>query len=359
MLSLIKKSLRSLATKNILVFTLFCICQMISILSIIFVYGVIVAKNEYNRSFDLGNRTFTVALDGTLDKAGLNDKIESLKADKQLKDQIKNFSLWLSDGDQPVKSDIYFEEASPLYVDAGRYFSKDDYENGTVVILLNQQLAGATIENPLEVGGTYELNGLSYEIIGLFRYPYFEIPYTSLKTIDNSVQISMVLKHCVSESTARQYGRILSDVFDTKAVQLPASQETNTITRNLFQSASAVLIALLAAINFSALYRFLLKKRQAEYSIYRMYGCTKGRGFILLLSELLIVGVGLFIVSSLLFHFGLSWVYPFMMEQITYSLTFMDYCTVLGLYLLTLLLVFIPIIKSYSSKSPADIYRQV
>lgn len=347
----------SLIKQNKLVFILFCLCQIISIISIVFVYGVFVSRDKLNNSYDIERRELTFKPSNIEDKNLLSTKFQQLESNVQLKKILQTITVWSISGDNIIKSDFRYKDPAPLYVDHGSYFNEDDYLNGNHVILINRSIAGT--DPVYNVDDNIQINGTAYKVVGVFGHEYYEIPFPSLISYDDVEQISIVLNREVEESTARQYSQIIKEIFDVNTVNLPPPITQNAITQNLFQTVSSIFIAFIAAINFSALYRFLLKERQAEYAIYRMCGCTKKRGFMLFLSELLIIGLCLFTFSSLLFHFALSWIYPYMTSKIIYAITFIDYLGIGGLYLLNLLIVFIPIINSYSSKSPIDVYRRV
>lgn len=357
-MNLLWRSLKSLVIKNKLVFVLFCLCQVVSILSIIFVYGVIVARAEYNNSFDIGNRQLHIPLEMPIGREELEQKIRLLAEDEQLHDTVEQYSVWMDAGDIRIKADMQYVEASPLFVSFGKYFTPEDFTSDNKVVLICEEIAFG--DPSYEVGDTYSVMGESYTIQGIFNSfntAYVEIPYTSLPSVEGIRRITITLKHPVDGDTAREYGKAIKELWDIVSVELPPASEASDVTENIFQMSGSLLIALLAAINFSALYRFLLRRRQSEYAIYRMYGCTKTKGFLLLFGELLIVGGVLFILSSLIFHFGLSWIYPYMHEGVPYALSLKDYLVVCGLYFLNILIVFTPIIKKYSGSSPVDIYR--
>lgn len=357
-MKLLWKSMQALIVKNRLVFILFCLCQVVSILSIIFVYGVIVARQEYNNSFDIENRQLHIPLDTPMTSEELEQKIQLLDEDERLHDTVEQYAVWLAEGDILIQANFQYVKASPLFVDYGQYFTPEDFSTGNKTLLICEEIAFG--DPGYEVGDTYTLRGESYTVKGIFSsfgVPYIEVPYASLFSVDGMRRVTVTLKHQVDQDTAREYGKIIKELWDIVSVELPPAPTTDSISSNIFQMFSSLLIALLAAINFSALYRFLLQRRQAEYAVYRMYGCTKTKGFFLLLGELLIVGGSLFLLSSLVFHFGLSWIYPYMHEGVPYALRLPDYLVVCGLYFLNILLVFTPIIKKYSSRSPVDIYR--
>ena len=268
-MNLLWRSLKSLVIKNKLVFVLFCLCQVVSILSIIFVYGVIVARAEYNNSFDISNRQLHIPLEMPIGREELEQKIRLLAEDEQLHDAVEQYSVWMDAGDIRIKADMQYVEASPLFVSFGKYFTPEDFTSDNKVVLICEEIAFG--DPSYEVGDTYSVMGESYTIQGIFNSfntAYVEIPYTSLPSVEGIRRITITLKHPVDGDTAREYGKAIKELWDIVSVELPPASEASDVTENIFQMSGSLLIALLAAINFSALYRFLLRRRTENGTVY-------------------------------------------------------------------------------------------
>ncbi len=354
MFLLLKKMLRTLIAEQKLVFILFCICQIVSILSMIFVSGVIAAQLEYNNSFDLEYRQFSFLVEQPKTAQRLAEEYELLK--QEIK-KVENCTLWFQHNDVPIKANISYQKASPYYVDLGRYFSAEEFKSNKNLILINQEKAG---NDPIyEIGDKIIIGEKTFKIIGAIPHSYFEIPFNCLTDNNKITQVEILLQESIKPEMAVEYAETIKEIFGVSKVSLPEEVPAGEISKNLFQNISILLISLLAICNFSFLYRYLLKKRQYQYAVFRLCGCSSFKGSILLLLELLIVSFGLYLACAILFHFGLSWIYPFMTDKISYALGFADYIEIALIYLLNLLVVFVPIIRNFSKKSPIQIYREV
>lgn len=355
MFNILKKMFRTFVIEEKLIFSLFCICQIVSILCMVFVSGVIASRIEYNNSFDLEYRQFSIELGKTTTSIEkLVREFEQLRKDNS---DIDNATIWIKNKDVLIKSNLMYQEPSPLYIDIGNYFTKKNISSKENVILINQELTQSN--KVYEIGDYLKINNKRFRVVGAFSNDYFEIPIHCVSEIDEILQMDLVFKKPIDKWQLNKYEKVIKETFKPNSITLPKELPMGKLTENIFQNVSVLFIALLAILNFSFLYSYLLNKRKYQYAVFRLCGCSTRLGSFLLIVELLSISLILYIICGLLFHICFSWIYPFMSENISYALNFSDYIEVAAVYILVLLLVFIPIIIKYGKKTPIEIYKGI
>jgi len=356
--------------KNLLVTILFIVCQVIMITGVIFVYGLIAAKVAYGDN-GLLYKTYAVTPKGMDTISGVEKSIQDIQKDVNFIGKIDYISICLDHGGVPVIANSKYIEKPPLFINVGEYFSKKEYNSGENLIILNPQLENQRLkllheaENGDEnefvpvkfnVGGEFNLFGTNYIIKGLTFDLQHEIPYTSIESLTQKYYVKIIMKENQSKNDILTNGKIIRDAFNADRIT-PPTVKTNETNEKLAQSILAFVIAFVATINLSALYKYVLSSRKREYAIYRICGCRKTKGFMLYFLEMLLICVGIYIFTAILFQFGLSWVYSYMQDGAVNALTFEDYAVLFGLYVLNILVVLVPSLKKYSNGVPLDIYR--
>ena len=127
-------------------------------------------------------------------------------------------------------------------------------------------------------------------------------------------------------------------------------EKENTYFYNTIMIIS-VLIAFLSAVNFSALYRFILSKRIKMLAVFRICGCTKGRAMIFFLAECMIITVPLFILTAIIYNELVIPVFDNYFEFISEVYSADIYMRISGIYIVTSLIVLFVMIKEFLKKS--------
>lgn len=354
---LFKKTLKTTISEHKLVFCLFCICQIISIFSVVFVAGVFAAFEESNTSYDLEYRQFVVENEHSYTAKQI---LEQYNAIAQEIPSLENGVLWMKNNGMDVKANIIYQKPSDLYISLGRYFKTTKNFKNVHEILVNQGFE--EIDNNYKVNDIITIFGKKFRVIGTIldtnSGPYFEIPFNEIVEKAEIQNIVFRLDHIPDSKDISRYTKMIENYYGKGNVTGPNQLPEGRIFENFSRNISMLFISLLSILNFSFLYYYLLTKRKRQYGIYRLCGCSRVKGGALLLLELFALSFVLFLICSVLFHTCFTWIYSFMSVKITYSLTLIDYTETALVYLFNIILVFTPIILRYSKKMPMEIYKE-
>lgn len=354
---LLKKTLKTTILEHKLVFCLFCVCQMISIFSVIFVAGVFAAYEEANSSYDLEYRQFVVENEHSYTAKQIREQYHAIAQEIP---SLENGVLWMKNNGMDVKANIVYQKPSDLYISLGRYFKTTKNFKNVYEILVNQGFTET--DNHYKVNDTITVFGKEFRVIGTIldasSDPYFEIPFNEIVEKTEIKNIVFRLDHIPDRKDISRYTKMIENYYGKGNVIEPNQLPEGRIFENFFRNISTLFISLLSILNFSFLYYYLLTKRKRQYSIYRLCGCSSVKGGSLLLLELIVLSFVLFLICSIIFHTCFAWIYPFMGNEITYSLTLIDYTETALIYLFNIMLVFVPIILRYSKKMPMEIYKE-
>ena len=107
------------------------------------------------------------------------------------------------------------------------------------------------------------------------------------------------------------------------------------------------LISLLAALNLSVLYRFILSKRIKMLTIFRLCGCTKGKIIRMYIGECMLVSLPLFALSEFCFDKLLLPILSGVFEYIEFAYSPLLYLAIFGIYTGACFIVLFIMISAY------------
>ena len=107
------------------------------------------------------------------------------------------------------------------------------------------------------------------------------------------------------------------------------------------------LISLLAALNLSVLYRFILSKRIKMLTIFRLCGCTKGKIIRMYIGECMLVSLPLFALSEFCFDKLLLQILSGVFEYIEFAYSPLLYLAIFGIYTGACFIVLFIMISAY------------
>lgn len=223
----------------------------------------------------------------------------------------------------------------------GRFFTDEEQAFGTPVAIIAPSDSGGTDVTSLKI------NGKQYEVIGYSFSSEVDVPIQSL---NDDAKVSSFIMIVFSEyegdmMTRSQYNEI-QETFTKHfgaSIIIPdldiPEQENQYLYRTILLI--SVVIALLAAINFSQLFQYILDQRQQRIAIFRLCGCTAKRTIRLLLLECLMFTVPAYWLAaflySRLFMPNLTPLFPYMADSFTPIL----YIALFGIYLVSILTVLV------------------
>ena len=185
---------------------------------------------------------------------------------------------------------------------SGDYFTEEQESNGeNVAIVLNDLTSTDSITRQLMINDDeISFQGKNYKIIGFQDLSILMIPFDSL---DNNTPVESLLLNFVKPLTRSQYDEIkekismsFGDLAEIPELDIPESENYYLYNTIILIS---VLIAVLAAINFTVLYKYILSKRTKALSIFRICGCSKYEALRMFLSECMLITIPVFALTSL------------------------------------------------------------
>ncbi|MCM1228261.1 MAG: hypothetical protein NC320_12735 [Clostridium sp.] len=306
-----------------MIFILVIICVMASSFIINFSYGLyqnynVVKENETSELYEL-EIPFNNDLTGNYaDKKTLRDTVLSFSDTLN-----ENIDMYLvqpysdevteMDGGVDVRFTIKNGDFAPCEIFkenlqkfgnliSGEYFSEEQEKKGETVALV-------TVENPDDDDITKKLKindetilfqDKEYKIIGVQLFQVLIVPFESL---NDDTPINSLYLEFIKPLTRSQYDEVkekISMAFGNLAEipELDIPESENYYLYNTIIMIS-VLIAVLAAINFAVLYKYILSKRIKSLSVFRICGCTKFRALRMFLSECMLITVPVFALTAL------------------------------------------------------------
>lgn len=202
----------------------------------------------------------------------------------------------------------------------GRYFSDDEYAKGKKVCIMygfQKKLRGKYLKKYLLDNGNVLIGDHEYHIIGLQNgVGTGYIPLTSVN--EDSIlldKIDMQFKDNISLREVNSLLHTAKKCFGDRIISdysLEETDENNSLYDTILLL--VVVVSLVAAFNFCALYHYIVTTRQRTLEIFRVCGLTYRRSIWLYLGECSILSVGTYAVTLLMFRFILM---PFLAQKIS------------------------------------------
>lgn len=186
---------------------------------------------------------------------------------------------------------------SMLY--SGRYFSEQEEKDGErVAIVSGDKMPGAVTgytDKLMIDDETIMFQGNEYKIIGIQTFEPIIVPFNCLK---DDTPINDMIFHFKKPVTRLQYNTIkeklemgFPNIVEVSELDIPESENYYLYNTIILIS---VLIAILAAVNFAVLYKYILSKRMKSLAIFRICGCTELKVLGMFLNECMIIAVPVF-----------------------------------------------------------------
>lgn len=330
--------------KNSAIFSLFSMGLVATLLAVFFLYNI---NSNINASDPDAQNRYQIA---TIDLTGFSkEQIQaSFEVIKQQRNDIAFAYSIFWDNEHMVAA----AHTDRPYLYSGRYFSKTDIDSGNASAILSGSLYEEYHEKSHIIIG-----GKTYDILAFSDRVFTEVPFTSLPSNIQINSLQLFFKNMLSKSKIQVLGKQLAQSFPGAFVDLPSAPDLKAVSKNLYQSYMSLLIAAVALLNLSFLYRYILKKREKKYGIYRICGCSQLKGFTLYFSEILIITSILFLLASLFFHCVVEQLLPVVNENLSYTLFIEDYLILYVVFLVLVSIIFIPVILRYNRKKPIDFLK--
>lgn len=193
---------------------------------------------------------------------------------------------------------------------SGEYFTPEQETNGDLVAIARK------IENTEQDCTTYlttriegddrwiEIQGKEYKVIGY--HSQMIAPYIPFESLDETTELSKAIYIFFDKPLSRpdynelktSFEMTFADAITFPVLEIPESENYYLYNTIIIIS---IMIALLAAINFSVLYKYILSKRIKTLSVFRICGCIKGRILRIFLIECMLISIPTFAITTLLY----------------------------------------------------------
>lgn len=149
-----------------------------------------------------------------------------------------------------------------------------------------------------------EVQGKEYEVIGYHSLGY--APYVPFESLDDDTTFSLFIDIWFEAPITRPQYNELKNKFEGmfgSAITFPVMDIPESENYYLYNTiiVISILIALLAAINFAVLYKYILSKRTKKLAVFRICGCTKAKAFTMFISECMLLMIPLFVATTIIY----------------------------------------------------------
>lgn len=322
------------------------LAQIVTLLGVFIANNLMEQEVSTQKSYYDNMRTYTVMLSDT-------DNIEEGLAEVLIKcGDIQHIYTVFPEHDKAVCGEYYGKSNKKVYTDAGRYLSDSDISSGVKNIVVPPDIL-----YDYSVGDTYSLNGTDYNIIGSSVDDSFHIPFNSIDNKSTIIGVCVTTNTELTASEFKQLSKTLTGIFPNSSICPPEGEYSSQIDYFKTVMFMIILLMCLGIFNLSYLYVYILEQRKRQYAVFQICGCTKIRGALIYLAEIIIFSTAAYIFSALVFKLLLFPVVAALDSMTFYAMSVGSYVFLFICYLAAMLAVFLPCIIKYTSKSPSLQYK--
>lgn len=321
------KNIKSFFINNFIIFILLVISTITSAIVIFFSYGVyqnyntILSYKEDDLSDDyIGINYVNTGSEYVTKRDILNCLSEIDDISNELREQIiqydvegiidnnsYEFKFLYCDGKFKVAEE--FKENLKKYdnLTEGTYWSDYEEANGICVALISDPAVFGEISalDSIKYVNQLKIGGKIYDIIGKQAWNEKGAMFPFSTVADEQLLTSTLISFnsAVSVKTYNQIRDVFNNYMGDKAV----FEEIRTIDKDTYYTYKTVIlisvfIALIAAINFMILYRYIMSTRKRTTAIFRILGLTPAKLNFMNMSECIILIVPFFILGMVLYQ---------------------------------------------------------
>ena len=321
------KNIKSFFINNFIIFILLVISTITSAIVIFFSYGVyqnyntILSYKEDDLSDDyIGINYVNTGSEYVTKRDLLNCLSEIDDISNELREQIiqydvegiidnnsYEFKFLYCDGKFKVAEE--FKENLKKYdnLTEGTYWSDYEEANGICVALISDPAVFGEISalDSIKYVNQLKIGGKIYDIIGTQAWNEKGAMFPFSTVADEQLLTSTLISFnsAVSVKTYNQIRDVFNNYMGDKAV----FEEIRTIDKDTYYTYKTVIlisvfIALIAAINFMILYRYIMSTRKRTTAIFRILGLTPAKLNFMNMSECIILIVPFFILGMVLYQ---------------------------------------------------------
>ena len=368
MFGCIKRNIIYFVNKQKALLVLIIASQLVSIMTILFSYGIINHYNVKNEAVEGKLLEFDIEFNTETKDASIdifNKEYEKiLEIVKKKLDFIyvnascEGHLIGCHSGYQNGKFTLCYphKNLESNIVSGGRVFTEEELNNGDKVAIIQGKFDG---EN-------YLLDGERYEIIGRHKFYLddedinFLMPIKSLPRKGYMVFIAIRLNIPLNEKEHNELSELILTKLDSTAI-IPEFEGVNDIENTKTNNTlivAGILLIVFSAVNYCIMYRYILEKRKKTFAIYRICGCSRGKGVLMYIIELLGMSMILFGIMVPVYHYVILPKLKGMFEYITEFYCIEKYLMIGVFYFVSLLIAYMILIIGIVRKTPLMLSKE-
>ncbi len=353
----ILKNIYKFITKSPAVFIAFALLMILSICSALYTFNFLLSVIKNNEQALEDERTYIVEvsapdLDSRLSKIDIKGK------------GISHIYCLIDNDGEAVIADYYGHRIGGDGVIIGKWFTETDLAYGAKKVVLPDYHSLSRQPDfeftRYDIGDSYEINGVSYEAIGIGALSglTYQIPYNSIDDISLISAVAVATESFGDENEIESLSTYLEQTLGGEVISSPDVNEKISFAEKygqyLKEGAIIVGIMLMSVFNLAYVYTYILDTRKREIAINRISGQTISSAILTFYAEILILSTLGYIISALIVKFlilpGLS-DRGFMFND---CIEISQYIMIYLIFILINSIVFLPSIINQIRKSPVE-----
>lgn len=342
------------------IYILLVASQMISILSLFFVYGVFSSYSLKMQELDSESYTIGTSFEG----ANVGELKNCLpKVLDKIEKKLNFFWVSVATDEFMVSSHTEYHRGEyfisktvqeNIYVEKGRMITDEDEKNHARVLL------SARLDVD-KVGDVIDVSGTEFEVIGLDSsgMGHVEIPFSSCP--DNADLYLVIFKfkelptqrdyNVIKDTFESAFGeRLIMGDFKLKNEEAIISYRTNIII--------SVAIVVISALNTCLLFGYIVTQRRKQMAVYGIIGATRGRRLAINEIEIMLISFVTVLLGFVIFRLGLENVITRIYESSAELYSVEVYLIMMTLYIISILIFTVMVLMWMNKNKLADMLRR-
>ena len=186
------------------------------------------------------------------------------------------------------------------------------------------------------------------------------MPFLSLPDSSYIRHIVFNLNIPLNEKEHNELSELILTKLDSTAI-IPEFEGVNDIENTKTNNTlivAGILLIVFSAVNYCIMYRYILEKRKKTFAIYRICGCSRGKGVLMYIIELLGTSIILFGIMVPIYHYAILPKLKGMFEYITEFYSIEKYLMIGVIYFVSLLIAYMILIIGMVRKTPLTLSKE-
>lgn len=287
--------LLNLMKRQTRIFIIMIFSLIVSTYSSLFIYNLYIdTEQELSKQFLESSKNYTINLQGEINNQ-VKEKIIRVITNNGQVPKLEAFSLRgeSMEEEQPITFVGSYSTVSNISLFEGRYFDKEELEQGKDVSLIAYNLLDYSMSNS-HLGKNYKLGNREYKIVGVLKGDYNSliIPYKTFLRADYPINaIHCTFSRKLTSKEIDYLKRELSSITNLYEIDMPSKVDINLVSAFIIFIFLIVSIQLFAMINIVSLFKFWLTANSKKYSIYSLCGANKSKLNFIILTESIIISI--------------------------------------------------------------------